>query len=490
VRHPPGLLLIPKSAGAPLAHRQYYVTAGWAALGLLVVVFAAGLTWLSQRFGYDTDVADMPVPTLVALLVAAGAVFALALPALIRATHPAQAPMVRLVTVGICVIGVAARIVLFGSEPMLEDDYQRYLWDGAVTAAGASPYAVAPYAARTLSPQTTQGRLAGEAGPLMRRINHPELTTLYPPVAQAAFVLAHLIRPFSLSAWRALILACDLATLALILALLRETGRSPLWSALYWWNPLVLKELFNSAHMDAVVMPLVLLGLLMAARQRQISAGLSLVLAAGAKIWPLLLLPLGLRPLLPRKATLALAMALCGGLLILLLVPILQSGLDTNSGLAAYAAGWHTNSALFPTLEGAVAVLLDPLGLAASSGLVTRAALALALGCVAITLAARPIAGGDDLLGRASLMVGALVLLSPAQFPWYAAWFAPFLAFRPWAGFLILTATAPLYYMSFYLSAAGEPELFRRAVVWLIWVPVWIALAVELFQHRTRTTTA
>ncbi len=87
-------------------------------------------------------------------------------------------------------------------------------------------------------------------------------------------------------------------------------------------------------------------------------------------------------------------------------------------------------------------------------------------------------------MGRASLLVAALVLLSPAQFPWYAVWFAPFLAFRPWAGFLILTATAPFYYMSFHLTAAGEPELFRRYVVWLIWVPVWTALAVEVIQHR------
>jgi hypothetical protein len=38
--------------------------------------------------------------------------------------------------------------------------------------------------------------------------------------------------------------------------------------------------------------------------------------------------------------------------------------------------------------------------------------------------------------------------------------------------------------MSFYLTAAGEPELFRRYVVWLIWVPVWTALAIEAFRHR------
>jgi hypothetical protein len=44
--------------------------------------------------------------------------------------------------------------------------------------------------------------------------------------------------------------------------------------------------------------------------------------------------------------------------------------------------------------------------------------------------------------------------------------------------------------MSFHLSAAGEPELFRRTVAWLVWVPVWVALAIEFIRHRTHTTTA
>jgi len=112
------------------------------------------------------------------------------------------------------------------------------------------------------------------------------------------------------------------------------------------------------------------------------------------------------------------------------------------------------------------------------------------LGGLACALSVRPIAGTDDLLGRASLLVAALVLLSPAQFPWYAVWFAPFLAFRPWGGFLILTATAPLYYLSFYFIAAGEPALFKHYVVWIIWIPVWTALLVEALGRRLRTSVA
>jgi hypothetical protein len=258
-----------------------------------------------------------------------------------------------------------------------------------------------------------------------------------------------------------------------------------LWSALYWWNPLVITELFNSAHMDAVVLPLVLLALLLAARGREIGAAASLAFAAGAKIWPVLLLPLLLRPLATRPLKLACALAIFCLLIVLWVAPIVLAGLDASSGFAAYLAEWQTNSALFPALKHGTAALFGTLGLSdAVAGVTVRVAIALTLAGIAIGLSRKPIAGADDLVGRASFLVAALVLLSPAQFPWYAVWIAPFLAFRPWAGFLILTATAPLYYMSFYFVAAGEPEVFRRYVVWIIWVPVWAALILEAARHR------
>jgi alpha-1,6-mannosyltransferase len=99
----------------------------------------------------------------------------------------------------------------------------------------------------------------------------------------------------------------------------------------------------------------------------------------------------------------------------------------------------------------------------------------------------KPIENADDLLGRASLVIAALVLLSPAQFPWYAVWFAPFLAFRPWTGFLLLVATLPLYYLDFYFITHGRAEIFPDVVVWIIWIPVWVALAAEAARERRQS---
>ena len=62
--------------------------------------------------------------------------------------------------------GLAARAILFASEPVLEDDYQRYLWDGAVTAQGLNPMRSRPRMHRTRKPiRRSDGSPRNPAGP-------------------------------------------------------------------------------------------------------------------------------------------------------------------------------------------------------------------------------------------------------------------------------------------------------------------------------------
>ena len=44
----------------------------------------------------------------------------------------------------VIVIGAGLRISMLSSAPILEDDYYRYLWDGAVVVNGLNPYAYSP----------------------------------------------------------------------------------------------------------------------------------------------------------------------------------------------------------------------------------------------------------------------------------------------------------------------------------------------------------
>jgi alpha-1,6-mannosyltransferase len=465
-----------------MAARRWLPLLLWLAVGAALSLLAGVLTVYSHRFDWQLPVRQMPAATLGFMMAAAGLVYLLVLP-LIRMSILLPAEMQRVMIAVVLAVGLVLRLMLFFTEPALEDDYNRYLWEGALTAHAISPYAVSPRAARRALPDTPLGRLAQQGQPVLARVNHPDMTSFYPPVAQAAFALAHLVSPWNLFAWRAVSLACDMATMVLLLMLLREPGRPAIWAALYWWNPIVIKELTNSAHMDGVVMALTLAALLFSARLRHTWAVFMLGLAIGTKLWPMLLAPLLLRRLWPRFLPVMAGLAALLAMTLLWFTPVLMAGPDLQSGLVAYFQDWTTNSALFPALLGLSRLTIQPFGLDDSAWAVARVGIALLLGGLSLWQAWRPIGTTDDLMQRAALVTFGLVLLSPAQFPWYMIWMTPFLAFRPYWGLLATTVTVPLYYLAFHLLARGRYEVFSNWIVWGIWIPVWVLLGAEALKN-------
>ncbi len=464
----------------------------WAALGLALVGFATWLTIISVDFGYDTAVIDMPIPYLVAGLVIAGLAYLFILPKLIRqTTGAAQADIVTVFWL-VVVAGVVARLVLFASEPMLENDYQRYFWDGAVTAHGINPYRTAPETVRSGGAPEKLAELKKQSGVVFERISYKNLTTIYPPVTQAAFAIAHFIKPWSLTAWRSVVMACDLGILALLVLLLRAAGRSQLWSAIYWWNPLVLKEMFNSAHMDGLVVLFILVAIYAATRALHLLATTAIAFAVGTKLWPALLIPLVWRPLVGSWRRLAFAAAIFTSLVVLFALPIVQANLDANSGLIAYAQTWKLNSPLFHMIEQTVQHLMMlagwGVGVDQAANFITKAIIAFVISGVALACAWRPSGTVDDLVARVLLVTATLVFLSPAIYPWYTVWFIALLAFRPIVGLLALTPAMGLYYLRFYLYARGDVESFNAIVAWVIWVPVW-ALCLHDVVRRVQNPT-
>jgi hypothetical protein len=267
--------------------------------------------------------------------------------------------------------------------------------------------------------------------------------------------------------------------------LLTAAGKSPLLAALYWLNPLILKELFNSAHMDGIAVAAVLLTLVLTLKKRPHWAAAALALAAGAKLWPILLAPLILQAAAPDRKTAMSALALFTALTGILLAPLLSTFLAEASGLTAYATTWKTNSALYPALERGADALIKTLSLThVSPPLLTRIVIALTLAGLSIAIARRKIENSQDLITRTAVVIGAMLLLSPAQYPWYYVHFAPFLAFGLSTGMLLLTATLPLYYMRFHFIAIEQISIYQDGIVWLIWLPAWIMIAYELIKKK------
>jgi hypothetical protein len=457
----------------------------WLVAGAATIIFAGVLAVMSRDFSLDIEMTERPILAVVAVLVFANAAAAIFLPILVLRCGGLTDERTRRIVWLIVLCGLVARLMLFGSQPILENDYQRYLWDGGVTAHGSNPYELSP---ATILRDGASGALAPmleNGGQTLERIGHKHLTSIYPPVAQATFAIAHLIAPWNLDAWRLVLLAGDLATLILLLKLLDIAGRSRLWVSLYWLNPLVLKEAFNSAHMEPILVPFVIGSLMLAWQRRSTLAAAALALAAGIKIWPLIIAPVVLRifeteSVSQKIARLILPVTLlCIGAA-LSIVPMVLTGSGESSGLIAYAESWKTNSALYPALETLMAtVLRAPDAGTNAAAIGTRTLIGAIVLAVALSAAWRPWRTLHELVARTSIVVAALVLLSPAQYPWYALWFAPFFVFHPSPAFRALMVTVPLYYTSFYFAAHDRHEIFTGYVVWLIWIPVWIAAASE-----------
>ena len=446
----------------------------WFVVALVLLAASVTQRQLAQDFPWGAPLDHHAVFALVATLVVAGG-FYLLIPALIR--RSGEAPVAALAV--ILLVGLLMRLLLFGTEPALEDDSYRYLWDGALVVEGFDPYRYTPEQALT-NHQIPDHALAQEHHLAVERVNHPWLRTPYPPLAQAGFALAAWVEPFSLDAWRAVIVAAEAVTLVLLFFLLKAMGRSPLWLALYWWNPLIVREFAGAAHMDALLMPLLAGAALMMVQKHWRGASAALVLAAAVKLWPIVLLPLALfrlrhRPLVMIGTCIAVLAALG-----LLLLPMLETVLTPSSGIAASAERWQMNGAAF----GALAELASEFGIAQSW---VRWFVAAKVGMLALYLAWREPDQTSRWVWRMLAVTAALLLLSPTGFPWYASWIIVLMVACPVMPLLWLTALLPLYELRFVFDDMGQAEVFHDWIVWLQFGPVWLGLLVMAWRQCFRS---
>lgn len=369
----------------------------------------------------------------------------------------------------IAAAGLIMRIPYFGAGPMLEDDHFRYLLDGAMVAHGLSPYAFSPErllkGADGAPPQLIEtGRT------VIAAISFPELRSIYPGAAQALFALAHVIAPWSVDGLRVVILAAETLTALLIWRLLALSGQPPQLVALYWCNPLMAFCLTGQAHIDAALALPIMAALYAAHRRLGLLAGLGLGLAVGVKLWPILLAPLIARALWPDGRALAAFVLLLGLATLALCGPLMWASLSADAGLTAYAGGWSVNNAPFAWASYAFFLLAGP----DKGEIVLRALIILAAAGASLAVALRRPVELQMMLGRAAILGAILFYLSPAQFPWYAAWFVPLAAASGSWVLVAATVGLPIYYLFFPLAAVGLRDIHGYGLAALHLLPVFV----------------
>lgn len=375
------------------------------------------------------------------------------------------------------VLGAALvfRVLAAVGEPALSDDVYRYVWDGRVQLHGIHPYAHAP----------ADAALDALRDPDSQRINHPELRTIYPPLAQVLFLSLAAVGAGPVGFKLALGLV-DFGVVLALGSLLRRLELPRERVILYAWNPLAVLETAGSGHVEPLGVSLVVLAAAWIIGRRPGLSTLALAGAVQAKLLPLALVPGFLRRWRLREVALfVLALAAIG-------LPYALIGPALGAGLFDYAGRWEFNSSVFAAvertleaadsghmLEPAIARLRQALGAEwapwdvvyrwAWPDRLARLVVGLALAAWVLRLTFRP---GLDAARESFLVLGGALVLSPTVHPWYVLWVLPFAAAYaswPWIAF------AAVVFLTYAGGGSGPPA-------WVVWVEygalfgLWAAL--------------
>jgi Glycosyltransferase family 87 len=420
------------------------------AAALEFAALGAGLTLTSllmsglQRHGEGLGVFQI-------LSVVAFAFFGLAL---LRVRRYAALPHAWMLVLG---VAVAARVPLILSPAVLSDDIYRYVWEGRVITRGGNPYTQSPDDP-ALAPLRD--------GIVYPKVNHRELATIYPPLAEAGFALVARVSP-TVAAFKVWILLHEVALILVLMRLLRASGLNAVPVIAYAWNPLAIVEFAGSGHNDPTAMLWLAVALLALPRRPVVSA---VALSAGALVK---LAPLVALPFLARRWTVRARFTA---------VIVLGAGLGAfwvltrgeSSGLRAYWSRWRNNELIFHYLE---------LGFGGFD-----AARAAALVLIGVVVAWALWKAWGTLEGT-RLTVRAATLVGPVLHPWYLGWALMFEPFGPSLPWLLLSLTVTLNYGVFAIPAEGRD--FHLPMTWR-WVEYGVPLlaAVVLAWSRRRARAA
>ena len=347
-------------------------------------------------------------------------------------------------------LAAAFRVPLVVRPVGADNDMIRYMYDGRLQRLGVNPFLVVP----------ADPGVAWTHTDLTRRMPSIRARTPYPAAAQLFFRLVVTIRETPRTMKLALVV-CDMLTILVLVAWLRQTRRPPWLVLAYAWNPLVILEVAHSGHIDALGALWIAVAAWMLTTGRPMRAAIAFVLAIASKLLPIVLVPLFWKRVRFRDAAAAAAV------LFVLYLPFRSAGALPLGAVPNVVAFIRFNGPLFKLL----AALLTPQGAAAA---------AVAAG-LAVAAWMRFRRGADDPAAWAWPMAVSLAA-APVIYPWYLLYFTPFLFSASTLPLVAWTYSALPVYVVWYLSKFGHRWFVPTPVLWLEFGVVIAVIALRFFR--------
>lgn len=341
---------------------------------------------------------------------------------------------------------VVFRIIGLCFDPIFEDDFYRYLWDGFQFSEYKTPYGVAP------SDFFSDGTIPTSMQSILDEINYPDVATIYGPIFQYSFLLSYKTLPANVFALQ---LLYSLVDIALILVLSRLCKPQAL--VLYAWCPLVVKEIAFTAHPDGLAVFLLMVTFLALVRGKALYAVIFLALSFCAKIFAILFVPLVLIRVHPKY------WLIFTGLVAGIYAPFLLSSSADIAVLFTFASGWQFNGSVQAILQALLHTTLPNY----ASQLTSLICALLFIGFYAV-YSWSFFKDKSQLIPRGDWVLGVFFLLAPVLNAWYLIWLLPFAAIFPSRWAWVASVSILFSYITGYTTGNPELDLYQQ--------PVWARL--------------
>ena len=352
------------------------------------------------------------------------------------------------------------RVMLLCSTPTLSDDIYRYVWEGLVVRSGFNPFSLAPDA---------QQLAALRDAAVFPQITRPNLTGIYPPLAQYIFAGASFLWP-TITGMKAVFVLFDLATILLIISILGTLNENKLKSAIYALNPLIILEFSGSGHLDSAGIFFMTLALYAALKKKELLSAASLGAGVLVKFIPALLLPLCVK-----KNKFA-GLLIFPGIVAAGFIPFIDAKEKLFASLFLYLDNWTFNASVYTLLLHAIP----------DNQLARRAAAAVFFIMIALiySMYFRRSRAKQEIVTTCELILIVLLLLSPVVHPWYVCWAVPVAAITGNRALLVFSGTVFLSYWVLRDYAVKGLWHEEPLVLALEYIPVYSLLVYDLMKKK------
>ena len=349
--------------------------------------------------------------------------------------------------------GLIFRLTLFPASNTTSPDVDRYLWEGKILSQGYNPFIIAPQ----------DSQLVEYRDQAYKNVTYKNMVTIYPPVAQAAFLSAYHLAGENPQGLKIIYIFFDLLIMFLLLKLfyLKQIDLNNI--ILYAWMPLILLEYFVNVHIDLIGIFFMLLFIYLIEKNKTILASVPFALAFLSKMYPVILFPLIIKKAGLKRSfyfiLIFLAITIC------CYAPFIYKDFSIFTSLFTYLNKWEFNSSIYYILKHNY---FNP----ENSRLICAGLFIISVGLISYFY--------KDFTKASYSIFIALIIFGTTLYPWYLGWIA---SINPLFNFYSVTSL--LFTINFSnfspLSVTWREYLFVQMIeyipffallvidVWIIW---------------------